>query len=119
MGYYPFVCYGKGYDHNYVLKKARSWPDPELAARLTGDKTGIIMDTYTTQPGLQLYTANYLTKGITGKSNIQYNRRNGICLETQHFPGTSSNPQFSNIILRPNEEFNQTTIYEFVKWSEK
>ncbi|MBK5246380.1 MAG: galactose mutarotase [Peptostreptococcaceae bacterium] len=108
------MVYGNGYDQNYVLKKRKSSQEPELAVRLTGDKTGIVMNTYTTQPGLQLYTANHLNKEIHGKENIQYGRRYGICLETQHFPGTPSNPHFPSVIIRPGEEFNQTTIYEFI-----
>ncbi|HVI43025.1 MAG TPA: aldose epimerase family protein [Anaerovoracaceae bacterium] len=109
------LVYGNGYDHNYMLKKQMRTAAPEFAARLTGDKTGIIMNTFTTQPGLQLYAANHLKEGSPGKNNAQYGRRHGICLETQHFPGTPSNPHFPSVILRPGEEFSQTTIYEFVE----
>lgn len=107
------LAYGKGYDHNYVLNKRKGSLEPELAARLTGDKTGIIMNTYTTQPGIQLYTANHLTGEIPGKDHAEYGRRMGVCLETQHFPGTPSNPHFPDVILRPGEVFDETTIYEF------
>ena len=109
------LIYGSGYDHNYVLKKQTNLSEPELAARLKGDKTGIVMNTYTTQPGMQFYTANYLNEGIPGKNGTAYGRREGICLETQHFPASPSNPHFPSVILRPGEEYRQTAIFEFVK----
>lgn len=111
------LVYGQGYDQNYVLNKNESLKcigDSVIAAQLIGDKTGIIMNTYTTQPGLQLYSANHLTNRIRGKGNAIYNRRYGICLETQHFPAAPSNHHFPNVILRPGEVFRQTTIYEFI-----
>lgn len=108
--------YGWGYDQNYVLDKNNDEiriADAVIAAQLIGEKSGIIMNTYTTQPGLQLYSANHLTSEIRGKENAIYDSRYGICLETQHFPAAPSNPHFPNVILYPGEVFRQTTIYEF------
>ena len=107
------IVYGSGYDHNFVLKKQSQTPG--LAAKLTGEKTGITMNTYTTQPGVQFYTANHLNEKMLGKNNTHYHKRDGVCLETQHFPGAPSNPHFPSVILKPGEEYNQTTIYEFME----
>jgi aldose 1-epimerase len=110
------IRYGSGYDHNFVLNQAKAFHAGSkltFAAQLVGDVTGLIMNTYTTQPGLQLYTANHLKNDTPGKNKCRYGWRHGVCLETQHFPASPSYSHFPNVILRPGEVYQETTIYEF------
>lgn len=110
--------YGMGYDQNFVLNQSTSFKtDSKLffAAKLVGDQSGIIMNTYTTQPGLQLYTANHLKRDTLGKENANYGPRHGVCLETQHFPASPSYPHFPDVILSPGALMDETTIYEFTE----
>ncbi len=110
----PFeqLIFGKGYDHTYVLNKQE---DNELSfcARCSSPKTGIVMETYTTQPGVQLYTGNWMTGNFVGKNRQRYPERAALCLETQHFPDSPNKPEYPTTILRPNEVFQSTTIYKF------
>jgi len=99
-----------GYDHNFVLNK------PGLAqpvARLYSQATGISMDIFTDQPGIQFYSGNFLDGSITGKSGIQYQQYNGLCLETQHFPDSPNQPSFPSTWLKPGETYKTTTVYRF------
>ena len=98
-----------GYDHNFVLnKKDKTF---ELAGRVKDDKSGRIMEVYTTEPALQLYTGNWVdTKGKGGKYYGQYS---GLCLETQHYPDSPNHPNFPSTVLRPGEVYSSTTIYRF------
>lgn len=103
--------FGKGYDHNYVLRK--SWPgELSFAAAAVSPKTGISMEVYTTEPGVQLYTGNWLN-GFEGKQGRRYTERTAICFETQHFPDSPNNPHFPSTVLRPGEKYTQTCIYKF------
>ncbi len=100
-----------GYDHNYVLRGGgRSLT---FAARVHEPVSGRIMEVSTTQPGVQLYTANYLDGSLTGKRGIVYRQHDALCLETQHFPDSVNHPSFPSIILRPGRKYQQTTVYEF------
>lgn len=102
-----------GYDHNFILRKQPG----QLckAAVATSAATGITMNTYTTQPGLQLYTGNYLdTVEQVGKHGRRFAKHEGFCLETQHFPCTPSHPEFPSVELRPGEEYHEITTYQFV-----
>lgn len=99
---------GIGYDHNYVL----SGSGMKLAAVVKEPKSGRVMTVRTTEPGVQLYTGNHL-KGTTGKGGHIYAKRNGLCLETQHYPDSPNRPEFPGVILRPGENFQSTTIYQF------
>ena len=104
--------YGHGYDHNYVLNN----PDNSLtlAARISGPKTGIVMEVFTTQPGMQFYTANHLEgKDKDGKGGKQYPPRSGFCMETQHFPDSPNQAAFPSTILKPGDTFKSTTVYKF------
>lgn len=86
-----------------------------LAAVARSEKTGITMETYTTQPGVQLYTSNSLQNDTRpGKTGGIYGRYQGFCLETQHYPCTPSHPEFPSVELRPGEEYHETTIYKFL-----
>lgn len=102
-----------GYDHNYVLRgdPARSG-DPAFAARVVEPKSGRVMEVFTTEPGVQLYTGNWLDGSLAGKGNI-YRQHTGFCLETQHFPDSINVPHFPNTILRPDETYHQLTIHRF------
>lgn len=102
---------GKGYDHNFVLKTKR---DNRLikAARVYDSMSGRVMEVETTEPGIQLYTGNYLN-GIRGKRGESYPRRSALCLETQTFPDSPNQPGFPSPVLRPGEKYRQTTVYRF------
>ncbi len=104
---------GKGYDHNWVLDKKGS--ELSLAARVEEPSTGRVMEVWTTQPGIQFYTGNFLDGTIKGKGGTVYARRTALCLETQHFPDSPNQPNFPSVVLKPGTEFKSTTIYKFVK----
>jgi aldose 1-epimerase len=101
---------GGGYDHNFVLN--RTGPGLTRAARVEEPESGRILDVYTTEPGMQLYTANGLRE-MTGKLGRTYDRRGGLCLETQHYPDSPNRPDFPSTILRPGEEFTSQTVFAF------
>ncbi len=99
---------GKGYDHNWILSDNAYL---KKAATLKADETNVSMDVYTTQPGVQFYSGNFLTER-EGK-NGQYKKRSGLCLETQHFPDSIRNKSFPNAILSKAFMLNEITIYKF------
>ncbi|MDR2037059.1 MAG: galactose mutarotase [Bacteroidales bacterium] len=105
------LIYGKGYDHTYVLNKENN--ELSLCARAVSPKTGITMETYTTEPGVQLYTGNWMTGNFVAKNGKRYPMRSAFCLETQHYPDSINQPQFPTVILRPGETFKSQTIYKF------
>ncbi|GHT61166.1 aldose 1-epimerase [Bacteroidia bacterium] len=105
------IKFGKGYDHNYVLNKPGDINKP--AAKLVCPATGIAMEVYTTEPGLQVYTGNFLDGTDTGKKGIVYNYRTAICLETQHFPNSPNIPSFPTTELYPDSIYQTKTIYKF------
>lgn len=100
-----------GYDHNYVLNKTRE--GLSLAGIAEGDKSGISMEVYTTEPGLQFYTGNFLNGTLKGKQGNLYDKHYGFCLETQHFPDSPNKPEFPGVILLPGETYIQETVYKF------
>lgn len=100
-----------GYDHNFVLNGGGK--GLEFAARLFEPKSGRVMEVFTTQPGVQLYTANYLDGSLIGKRGQPYHRHSGLCLETQHFPDSVNHPNFPSVILRPGQTYRQTTVHKF------
>ena len=102
---------GRGYDHNWVLN--RSDNGLTLAARVYEPVTGRVMEVYTTEPGLQFYSGNFLDGSITGKGGQVYHRRYGFCLETQHFPDSPNKPNFPSTVLKPGEKYSTRTIYKF------
>ena len=105
---------GKGYDHNWVISR-KPGTELSLAARVEEPETGRVMEVWTTQPGVQFYTGNFLDGTIKGKGGIVYARRSALCLETQHFPDSPNKPRFPAAVLKPGMEFKSTTIYRFVK----
>ena len=102
---------GKGYDHNFVLNKKGQ--DLSLAATIHEPTTGRVLEMWTTEPGMQLYTGNFLDK-VRGKAGKVYNYRGGFCLEAQHFPDSPNRPAFPSTILKPGERYTQTTVYKFL-----
>lgn len=102
---------GSGYDHCYVLNKKEEG-DLSFAARAFEPVSGRTMEVYTTEPGVQLYTANFLD-GFKGTHGATYPRRSAICLECQHFPDTPNHPYFPSVVLDRGAQYKQTTIYKF------
>ncbi len=106
--------HGKGYDHNWVLNRAGAAEGAlVLAARVTEPTTGRTLDVFTTEPGIQFYSGNFLDGTITGKDGRVYQHRYGFCLETQHFPDSPNHPNFPSTILRPGREYRSTTVFQF------
>jgi len=103
---------GKGYDHNWVLNDADG--SLALAARAFEPTTGRVMEVYTTEPGIQFYSGNFLDGSNVGKGGKVYEHRYGFCLETQHFPDSPNKPNFPSVILRPGDRYTSTTMYKFV-----
>lgn len=101
-----------GYDHNFALRRSAS-DGPELAATLYHEGSGRRLEVFTTEPGLQVYTGNFLDGSLTGKYGRKYVKHSGICLEAQHFPDSPNHPSFPSTLLRPGEKYRQTTIYKF------
>jgi aldose 1-epimerase len=102
---------GLGYDHNWVLN--RSDGALALAAKVQEPTSGRVMQVYTTEPGIQFYSGNFLDGSITGKGGKVYGKRHGLCLETQHFPDSPNQPNFPSTVLKPGETYQTTTIYRF------
>ena len=108
---YEQIIFGKGFDHNWALNIDNS--DILKAAQVVDENTGIVMDVYTTTPGIQFYSANFLDGSDIGKDTSVYNIRSGFCLETQYFPNAINCSNFEPPILRIGEEYNHKTIYKF------
>ena len=110
----PFeqLKFGKGYDHTYILNKEKA-DDYTFCARCSSPKTGIVMEVYTSQPGVQLYTGNWMTGNFVGKNGQRYPERAALCLETQHFPDSPNKPEYPSTVLRPGETFESRTTYKF------
>jgi len=102
---------GSGYDHTFVLNPKKEIKKP--VATLYEKTSGRKLQVFTDQPGLQLYTANFLDGSLNGKSGKPYLKCSSLCLETQHFPDSPNQPQFPNTILRPGETYQTRTIYQF------
>ncbi|MEI8205325.1 MAG: aldose epimerase family protein [Kiritimatiellales bacterium] len=105
--------FGNGYDHNFCLNK-KSEGELSFAARVEAPESGRVMEVYTTEPGIQFYTGNFLDGTLKGTGGCKYVCRSGFCLETQHYPDSPNQPQFPNTILRPGETFRSQTIYKFI-----
>lgn len=106
------LTYAGGYDHNFVLRKQDN--QLTLAAQTYCESTGILMDTSTTLPGIQFYTANYVkSSDPVGKNGTCYDKRHGLCLETQFFPNAMEHKNFKSPILHSGEKFDHTTTYHF------
>jgi len=102
---------GKGYDHNWVLRGPAH--RVRQVAELFDPRSGIAMQILTDQPGLQFYSGNFLDGKIHGKGGIAYQHRTALCLETQVFPDSPNHPNFPSAVLRPGQQYRQTTVYRF------
>lgn len=103
--------YGSGYDHNWVFNNF----DRQVKHRATlyEPKCGRLLELFTDQPGVQMYTGNFLEGVKNGKNGITYKKRSAVCLEAQHFPDSPNQQNFPSVVLQPGEEYKQTTIYKF------
>jgi len=103
---------GGGYDHNFVVNR-KAATGLSLAARVSDAASGRTMEVWTTEPGVQFYTGNFLDGSFKGKGGITYQKRTAFCLETQHFPDSPNHPSFPTTLLKPGEKYHTTTVYKF------
>jgi len=104
--------YGKGYDHNFVLNSGQNGI-MNAAAIVTGEKSGIVMEIFTREPGIQFYSGNFMQGKNTFKGGSKDDFRTAFCLETQHFPDSPNQPSFPTTVLNPGEVYKTNTIYKF------
>ena len=102
---------GNGYDHNWVLNTKGDVT--RKCASLKSQKTGIVLDVYTNEPGIQVYAGNFLDGSLTGKKGITYNQRASVCLETQKYPDTPNKAEWPSAVLRPGEKYTSQCIFKF------
>ncbi len=100
-----------GYDHNFVLNSGGG--KLALSARVYEPTSGRVMEIYTTEPGIQFYTGNFLDGSITGKAGKVYKKNYGFCLETQHFPDSPNKANFPSVVLKPGEKYTSQTVHKF------
>lgn len=105
------LIYGKGYDHCWVLNGDAG--EMKLAATVYEPNSGRFMEVFTTEPGIQFYSGNFLNGNLTGKGGVTYQQRFGLCLETEHFPDSPNQPDFPSVVLDPNETYRTKTTYKF------
>lgn len=103
--------YGKGYDHNWVLNTRGDISRPCVTLR--SPESGIVLQVYTSEPGIQIYTGNFLDGTLTGKKGAVYGHRSAICLETQKYPDTPNKPEWPSAFLKPGEKYTSRCIYRF------
>jgi aldose 1-epimerase len=103
--------FGKGYDHCWVLKEPGD--SLKLAATLHDPATGRVMSVHTTEPGIQFYSGNFLDGSHAGKYGVVYNKRYGLCLETEHFPDSPNQKSFPSVVLNPGDVYKTQTVYSF------
>ena len=108
---YEQLVIGHGYDHNFVIKRKDN--SITLAARAREPNSGRVLEVYTTEPAVQLYSGNFLDGTLVGKQGHAYKKRDGFCLETQHFPDSPNHPDFPSTILRPGTTFRSQTVFKF------
>lgn len=102
---------GNGYDHNWVLNSAGN--DNLASVELYNPANGILLHVYTNEPGIQIYTGNFLDSTVKGKGNTVYNQRTGVCLETQKYPDSPNKPEWPSATLRPGETYHSHCAYHF------
>jgi aldose 1-epimerase len=107
---FPQLVIGRGYDHNWVLD--RRGDGLSLAARVSEPTSGRTLAIYTTEPGIQFYSGNFLDGTLVGTSGRMYRQGDGFALETQHYPDSPNHPNFPSTVLRPGEVYQTTTIYQ-------
>ena len=102
---------GNGYDHNWVLNTAGDVS--KQAVKVTSPVSGISLEVFTNEPGIQVYTGNFLDGKVKGKKGFVYNQRAAVCLETQHYPDSPNKPQWPSVILEPGKLYKSTCIYKY------
>ena len=107
----PQIQLGRGYDHNFVLNSGGG--TLAKAAEVVESRVGRVLEVWTTEPGVQFYTGNFLDGKIVGKGGRTYQRRYGFCLETQHFPDSPNKPAFPSAVVKPGQPYRSTTVYKF------
>ena len=105
------LIFGGGYDHNWVVNKPMG--QLGLVARVVDPQSGRVLEVYSTEPGVQFYTGNFLDGTIVGKGNWVYQKRNAFCFEPQHYPDSPNHPEFPSTELKPGETYRNTIIYKF------
>jgi aldose 1-epimerase len=100
---------GGGYDHNFVLRGQSG--ELSRVARVVEPKSGRALEVFTTEPGIQFYSGNFLDGSLIGKSGKPYVKRGGFCLEAQHYPDSPNRPEWPSVVLRPGQTYKQTTVY--------
>jgi aldose 1-epimerase len=103
--------YGGGYDHNWVINKQMG--QLTLMGRVYEPGTGRVLEVFSTEPGLQFYTGNFLDGKLTGKGGWVYQFRNGFCMEAQHYPDSPNQPNFPSVVLKPGQVYRNTIIFKF------
>ncbi|WP_373831293.1 aldose epimerase family protein [Bacteroides heparinolyticus] len=102
---------GNGYDHNWILNTQGDIT--RIAAKLTSPVSGITLEVYTNEPGIQVYTGNFLDGTVKGKKGTVYNQRASVCLETQHYPDSPNKPEWPSVVLEPGQTYNSECIFKF------
>lgn len=102
---------GNGFDHNWVLDTKGD--DTQEAVTLYSPVTGITLSVYTNEPGIQIYTGNFLDGTVTGKNNQVYQQRAAICLESQHYPDSPNKPEWPSTILNPGDTYKSHCVFKF------
>lgn len=113
---HPQLMLAHGYDHNLVVNRAHVFDDDvrlALAARVAHAASGRVLECWTTEPGVQFYTANFLDGSLQGSTARAYRQGDGFTLETQHYPDSPNHPAFPSTVLRPGQTFQSTTVYRF------
>lgn len=110
---FPQLRMSAGYDHCWVLQSSAASPETKLAAVLHDPVSGRIMKLRTNQPGIQFYSANHMEHEHPGKNGVRYQRRSGLCLETQAFPDSPNQPNFPSSVLRPGERYRHVMVHQF------
>lgn len=108
---YTQIVLGGGYDHCWVFKDQSE--SLKKLAEVREASSGRSMEVFTTEPGVQFYTGNFLNGSVIGKNGISYGKRSGFCLETQHFPDSPNQSQFPSTVLEPGDTYKSTTVYKF------
>jgi aldose 1-epimerase len=104
--------FGNGYDHNWVINKPMG--QPGLMARVYEPTTGRVLEVWSTEPGLQFYSGNFLDGKNKGKGGWVYQFRNGFCMEPQHYPDSPNQPNFPSVVLKPGQVYHNTIIFKFL-----
>ena len=107
---YDQLIFANGYDHNWILDDYTG--EIKIAAEVISDNSGRKLEVYTTKPGVQFYTGNFLNENEIGKGGVKYNARQGLCLETQYFPDSINHNNFPSVLLKAGEMYKHKTIYK-------